>query len=732
MCVSGTATVTGESAAKARTAEASPDVLPANSQNLVLAGTSMVSGKARALVLATGMRTEFGQIARLTQTEGNTVSPLRIEIARLSRFIVRWAVMIGVVFFAIGWAMGVRVAQDFMFAIGIIVAMVPEGLLPTLTLALVLAAQRMAKRHVLIRHLSSVETLGSATVICTDKTGTLTENRMTVRQVLAAGETGPVAADAFSIDADPHRQLVLAAGLCHDVTETGRAGERRLMGEPMEVALIDFARRVLPNVSEGTRIDEIPFDAERMRMSVTYATRDGRTLYCKGAPEAVLPLCSRVSTRTGDAPFDNATRVRVRGVQDAMTEQGLRVLAMAHRHEASPHGPDLPEGDLVFAGLVGLEDPPRSGVPEAVAQCRTAGIKVIMVTGDHPRTACALAREIGLVQSAHPTVVTGDHLRNLSSAELHLILDAEDLIFARVAADQKLRIVQALKEKQQIVAVTGDGVNDAPALKSAHIGVAMGIAGTDVAKEAADMVLLDDNFASIVNAVEEGRAIFQNIRRFLTYILAHNVPELVPYLAFVLFPIPLALTPLLSLAIDMGTDSLTALGLGTERPTEQMMQQPPRTRGQRLLDRPLALRAYVFLGAIEASAAMTAFFVVLCMGGWVYGQRLAVDDTLYRQATTACFSAIIVMQVINVFLCRSATRSISATGVFGNPLILWGVGLEIGLAVVVDYTHLGNVLLGTAPIEAKVWLLILPLGLALLALEEARKWVARRTVRRLA
>jgi sodium/potassium-transporting ATPase subunit alpha len=281
------------------------------------------------------------------------------------------------------------------------------------------------------------------------------------------------------------------------------------VGDPMEVALLDFARRVLPDVSEGTRIDEIPFDAERMRMLVTYATQDGRTLYCKGAPEGVLPLCSRVSTRTGDVPFNNAARARVRGVQDAMTEQGLRVLAMAHRHEAAAHGPDLPEGDLVFAGLVGLEDPPRSGVPHAMAQCRTAGIKVIMVTGDHPRTACALAREVGLVQTAHPTVVTGDQLRNLSGAELHIILDAEDLIFARVAADQKLRIVQALKEKQQIVAVTGDGVNDAPALKSAHIGVAMGIAGTDVAKEAADMVLLDDNFASIVSAVEEGRAIFQ-------------------------------------------------------------------------------------------------------------------------------------------------------------------------------------------------------------------------------
>ena len=438
------------------------------------------------------------------------------------------------------------------------------------------------------------------------------------------------------------------------------------MGDPMEIALVDMARQVLSGPSAYPRLDEIPFDADRMRLSAVHAMPEGPTLYCKGALESVLPLCSRILLGGDTRPLDHGLQEQILAAEETMAEHGLRVLALAYRLVGRQWQRECLEQDLVFAGLVGLEDPPRPEVSEALSRCRDAGIRVIMVTGDHPHTAKAIAREIGLAGGDDPAVITGEQMRSLSETQLMLTLDTPDVIFARVSADQKGRIVEALKNKNQIVAVTGDGVNDAPALKSAHIGIAMGIAGTDVAKAAADMVLLDDNFASIVNAIEEGRAVYENIRKFLTYVLVHNVAELVPFLGFALFKIPLALTPIQALAVDMGTDSLTALGLGVERPAPRVMQRPPRPRSERLMNWPLARRAYLFLGLIEAAGAMAAFFFVLHAGGWRFGEELAPQDPLYLQATTACLSAIIVMQIVNVFLCRSASRSVFSTACSGT------------------------------------------------------------------
>ena len=349
-----------------------------------------------------------------------------------------------------------------------------------------------------------------------------------------------------------------------------------------------------------------------------------------------------------------------------------------------------------------------------------------MVTGDHPQTALAVARRIGLAQSGSPRVITGDQLARLTEAQLQVALDEPGLIFARVGANQKMVVVQALQRKNHIVAATGDGVNDAPALKCADIGVAMGVIGTDVAKEAADMILLDDNFASIVAAIEEGRAVFDNIRKFLTYILTSNIPELVPYLAYALARIPLPLTIMQILAVDLGTDMLPALALGAEQPAPGGMRQPPRPRSERLLSWPLLARAYLFLGVIEAVAAMAAYFYVLERGGWHYGEPLATTARLYLTATAACFAAIVAMQVVNVFLCRHARRSAFDFGVLSNPLILWGIAFELGLAALIIYTPLGNQMFGTAPLDAGVWLFIIPFALALLALEEARKWWVRR------
>jgi sodium/potassium-transporting ATPase subunit alpha len=712
-------TLTGESLAKARSADGIAGGRPLEARNLLLAGTCVLSGEARAVVYATGMRTEFGRIAHLTQTAGEEGSPLQREIARLSRLVAAFASAIGLAFFAVGTAIGLPFWDNAMFAIGIIVANVPEGLLPTVTLALAMATQRMARRNALVRHLPSVETLGSATVICCDKTGTLTVNRMAVAQVFAARLPGP-ARDLR--EAAGERHLLANARLCNSLKRGIRNGEDCWLGDPMEVALAQFAGGS-PAPAEGPVVDEIPFDSERRRMSVVVRHAGGRRLYCKGAPEVVLPLCDRLEDGGAVRALDGDARRRVAGAQLAMAEEGLRVLGFAWKELADGEAPA--ETGLCFSGLLGLHDPPRREVPEAIARCRTAGIQVIMVTGDHPHTAVAIAREIGLVRSPSPDVVQGDALRRMTPAELQIALAGPEILFTRVTAEQKMVVVEALKAKGHVVAATGDGVNDAPALRTAHIGIAMGISGTDVAKEAADMILLDDNFASIVNAIEEGRAVFENIRKFLTYILTSNVPELVPYLAYVLAKIPLPLTIIQILAVDLGTDMLPALALGAERPHPDVMRRPPRPARERLLTWPLLARAYLWLGMLQAAAAMAAYFAVLHAGGWEWGEALAKADPLYLQATTACLAAIVMAQVVNAFLCRHPREPAVRFRPSDNPLLVAGIAFEVALILAIVYTPPGNAVFGTRPLPAEPWLLMAALALAIGALEELRKRLAR-------
>jgi calcium-translocating P-type ATPase len=714
------ATITGESVPLPREAQASTAEELLNARNILLAGTSLVAGEARAVVFATGMHTEFGKIAHLTQVTGAVLSPLQREIARLSRVIALIAAALGALFFLIGHSLGLSFWGSLLFAIGIIVANVPEGLLPTVTLALALASQRMARRNVLIRHLPSVETLGCATVICTDKTGTLTLNHMVVKQLYAAGRFWDGEAQELTGIPTPFFEVALH---CHSLRTSNNT---EFLGDPMEVALVRLAQRALPHAKPRPKCDEIPFDSERRRLSTLHATGGGLVLYTKGALESVLPLCRQMQRSENPETLTPDLAESLQKAEVAMAEQGLRVLALAYRPDAVEGPPEELERDLILVGLVGFRDPPRPEVPAAIRQCREAGIKVIMVTGDHPQTAVAIAREIGLVLASNAAVITGEQLRRLSEAELQLALDALEIIFARVGADQKLRIVRALKQKGETVAATGDGVNDAPALKHADIGIAMGVSGTDVARESAHMVLMDDNFASIVSAVEEGRAVYDNMRKFLTYILTHNVAELVPYLAFALFRIPLPLTVIQILAIDLGTDVLPALALGAELPEPEVMQRPPRSPKERLLNWPVLARAYLWLGLLEAAAAMAAFFFVLRAAGWNYGEALAADNPVYLQATTACLSAIIAMQVVNVFLCRSERGSTFTRGLFLNRLILVGIAAEIALILLIDYTPWGNRLFGTAPISINVWLYVVPFALAMLLLEELRKVLVRR------
>ncbi len=715
------AALTGESLPKARVADADLAAAgdPLAARNLLLAGALVVAGECSAVVYATGMHTELGRIAHLTQTAGDTESPLQAEIRRVSRLVALLALGLGLVFFAIGQAVGLPFWANFMFAIGIIVANVPEGLLPTVTLALALATQRMARRNALVRHLPAVETLGSATTILTDKTGTLTQNRMSVREIFAGGRHR-LAAERWPAGGDFHLRAV--ARFCHSL----RFPAGQAAGDPMEIALWQFAG---PIPEPGERCGEIAFDAERRRMSVITRRTDGSgQLWCKGAPEAVLPLCTQWMDGDTARPLDDDTQAAFRHAHADMADRGLRVLALAWRPLAAGDTPD--ESELALAGLIGLKDPPRPDVHAAVERCHEAGLRVIMVTGDHPRTAVAVAREVSIVRGPTPQVITGDALRGMAPAALQLALDAPEIVFARVTAEQKMLIVQALQQKGEIVAVTGDGVNDAPALKTADIGIAMGLSGTDVAREAADIVLLDDHFATIVNAIEEGRAVFGNIRKFLTYILTSNIPELVPYLAFVLCRIPLPLTVIQILAVDLGTDMLPALALGAEPPHPDAMRSPPRPRGERLLSWPVIARAYLFLGPLEALGALAAFWFVMQAGGWVHGQMPAADDPLYRQATTACLAAIVLAQMVNLFVCRHPRTAAWRLPLRGNPLLLAGLAAEAGLLLAIVYSEPGNRLFGTAPLPADAWLFALPFALLLGVAEEARKGVLRWAGRR--
>jgi sodium/potassium-transporting ATPase subunit alpha len=674
------------------------------SRNLVFAGTLVVSGSGRVVAYATGMATEFGKIAHITGRVVEEVSPLQLEIIHVTRIVAVIAVAGGACFFLLGGIFGQGFWDNFLFAIGIIIALVPEGLLPTVTLSLAMGSRRMAHRNALVKNLNAVEALGSVDLICTDKTGTLTQNLMAVR-------------DTWS--PDDGKMACRVALLCNNAVLSADGSVR---GDPTETALYRYA---MERVSEaGERLDETPFDTERKRMSTLYRI-DGRLfVLVKGAGETLLPLCSSMPWEGAGIPLDESTLEELAVRQRDMATGGLRVIALAFRELDEIPAGSIPEEGLTFAGFMGLEDPPRPEVPQALEQCRSAGIKVIMITGDAGPTAAAIALEIGLI-IGDPYIIEGSECTAMSDEQLRAALEEENLIFARMSPQNKMHIVSLLIEQGHRVAVTGDGVNDAPALRKAHVGIAMGLSGTSVAREAADIVLMDDNFASIVHAIEEGRAVFGNIRNFITYIFASNIPELVPYIGYILFGIPLPLTIMQILAVDLGTDMIPALALGSEKPSPEIMQRPPRPSSERLLTRGVLARAYLFLGLFEALAGMSAYFYVMQSGGWKWPQSLAPTSMLYLQATTACLAGIIATQVANVFTCRSAIISLTTLGFFSNPLVLFGVAIELALAGLIIYTPLGNAIFGCAPVGINVWLLLIPFALLLLAADETRKYFVR-------
>lgn len=730
--------------------------------NLIFTGTSVASGTAKAVVIAIGMKTEFGKIANLTQTVKTEQSPLEKELDRLTKQVSIMAISIGVLFF-VSASLFVKepLADAFIFSLGMIVAYIPEGLLPTVTLSLAMAVQRMVKEHALVKHLSAVETLGCTTVICSDKTGTLTQNEMTVCNLWLPGQEfevtglgyapiGKVMADKREVSAAQNGDLKLlltAAGLCSDarvVPPNEESDRYTVLGDPTEACLGVVAKKAGIDIDEEAtltpRIRELPFDSRRKRMSTIHALNEAmngcqRIAYIKGAPKEVLELCTGVYNKGNKEELTNEQRIKIMEANDKYAKNGLRVLAIACRPLSrrdnlpaalSAYTPELIEQDMTFIGLVVMADPPRPEVAAAVALCHKANIRIIMITGDYGLTAESIAKRIGIVKGEHPRIVSGVELENMPDDELKEALKNE-VIFARVAPEQKYRVVSNLQEMGHIVAVTGDGVNDAPALKKADIGVAMGISGTDVAKEAADMILTDDNFASIVRAIEEGRAVYSNIRKFILYILNSNMPEGAPSAAFLFSRggIPLPLTVMQILSIDLGTDMMPALGLGTELPEEGVMNKPPRSQKEALLNKNVVIKAFLWYGLLESIVAMGAYFFVNIMHGWP-AAPIASSGLVYRQATTMTLASIVFCQVGMVLNCRTERQSIFKVGLLSNIRVVQGIVFEILLISAIIYVPFLQGIFQTAPIDIKEWLFLIVLPPFILLVEEIRKAAFRK------
>ncbi len=756
-------TLTGESLHVRKTSEAVTGTSLARVEisNLVLAGTSVVSGTGRAVVLAIGMGTELGKIAGFTQRLRDELSPLQKEMQRVTKLVTVIAISVGFLFFLLAKTLaGVDLAESFIFGMGMVVAFVPEGLLPTVTLSLAMGVQRMAGRNMLIKRLSSVETLGCTTVICTDKTGTLTQNEMTVREVWCAGKPLSVTGSGYAPDgqilengrpvvpgeASDLRALLISAGLCTNARLLPPADDRprwTIVGDPTEGALRVLAHKAGIDLDaeelRTPRLRELPFDSRRKRMSTIHqAGGVSREVHLKGAPKEVLALCTRILRNGAEEDLDGAMRHQIMQANDGYARSGLRVLAVARSVFAaespsrgalslSAYEPEAIERDLTFLGLVAMMDPPRPEVSDAVDKCHRAGIRIIMITGDYGLTAESIARRIGIIRGEHPVIVSGAELDAMSDEVLMQTLDGE-VIFARTPPENKMRLVSALQRMGHVVAVTGDGVNDAPALKKADIGIAMGISGTDVAKEASDMILTDDNFASIVNAIEEGRGVYANIKKFTAYIFTSNTPEAVPFILFALSGarIPLALNVMHILAIDLGTDLVPALGLGTEHPEPGLMDKPPRSLKEHVITPSLLVRAYLFLGPLQSLATMAAFyFQYWTHGYWGQWLNLPSSGPLYESATAMALACVVTTQIGNLFAQRTERTSVLRIGLFGNRLLWLGIVSELAIIVLIVYAPPLQRIIGTNAFSPSNWLFLFAWAPLLLIADECRKLTLR-------
>ena len=699
------------------------DDLPiADRGNMVFAGTVATYGRGKALVVATGMNTEFGRIAGFLQTVERSRTPLQSDMDRVGRVLARTALVIVAVIAGLGVARGLPPLEMLLFAVALAVAVVPEALPAVVTISLAIGVQRMANRNSLIRRLPAVETLGSVSVICSDKTGTLTRDEMTVRKLLVSGRTvtvsgagyeptGEFAADGVTEEPqEALRTLLIAGVLASDASLVHREAGWDIQGDPTEGALVVAAAKAGLHKNElesrSVRIHEIPFTSEDKRMTTVHDGAAGSVAYAKGAPEVILESCSHVLGDEGAVALDPNSRAVILDCADGMAGEALRVLGVSYKPGANLGNA---ESEMVFLGLVGMIDPPRPEAAAAIRTCLVAGVRPVMITGDHPTTAVAVARELGLLDDER--VVTGPELDGMDDAELDDQV-SNVAVFARVSPGHKLRVVAALQKQGQFVAMTGDGINDAPALKKANIGIAMGVTGTDVTKEAADMTLTDDNFASIVAAVEEGRGVFENIKKYLMFLLSSNLGEILLLATASILGWPLPLSAVQILYVNLATDGLPALALAVDPHETDLMNRPPRNPKAGFFTRSV-VRLMLAGGLWSGAVNLTMFSLIVASGRGL------------GEAMTMVLVSLVLIQFFKAYNYRSDWRSVFVRP-FANKWLNLAVIWELGLLIAVVYLPLFQRALGTYPLPLVDWVIALGVALTIFPVLEVGKWMGRR------
>lgn len=730
--------LTGESAAVRVQADSAATTGPIiEATDVVFSGTTIVGGHARAVVFATGMRTELGRIAALSQRVSPEEGPLEKQVKRVAWLIAAVAAGMGVAFIPLGTVLaGLSLNDSITFAIGLLVANVPEGLLPTITLALAVGVRLLARRGALVKKISAVETLGSTTVICTDKTGTLTQNKMTVTRLWTPRQTlnAPFTAD---VNDAVDRAARIMGSCCSATVRVDDNGDITEQGDPTELAILHAADALgfVPDADAHPLLREFEFDSELRRMStVTGSVDESARINVKGAPEVVVDLCSRIADG-GDRALGADDRAAVSTLIAEWAALGLRLLAVAERTIDSTRVANLSrddaEQDLTLVAVVALMDPPRPEVADAVTLCHSAGIRIVVITGDHALTARGVAEAVGIGKNTGIRTIAGAELDTMSEPDLDAVLASrEEIVFARSSPEVKLRITDALRDSRNVVAMTGDGVNDAPALRRADIGIAMGRSGTDVAREAATMILTDDNFATVVTAVEAGRRVYDNIRKFIVYIFAHATPEVAPFLLYALSggAVPLPLTVMQILAIDLGTETLPALALGREPAEPGLMDRPPRGHDENVVNKQMLLRAWGILGGVSAVLVLALFLGTLAEGGWHLGDSVA-DGPLHQTwttATTMSFLGIVACQIGSATAARTEYASLRATGPMSNPLLLYGIVFEVAFAAVAVTVPVMQDVFGTVCPPPHLLLWLVPLPFVVWGSDELYRWRLRR------